>query len=82
MRVERCGTAVRPIAQQPWKLTSIIWPTVLAAILPIGLHELLKRLPRLVARLGAFDDARRPRQVTQYRDRFHFETDEGSLCNC
>jgi hypothetical protein len=60
----------------PWKLTSILWPAIVAALLPLELAALVKRLPDLIARLTALDaegDARarddrsRPRQVDAFR---------------
>lgn len=61
---------------QPWKLTSLLWPAILSALLPLGLHELLERLPTLIVCLDTADqpaDARsdddrsRPRQIDDFR---------------
>lgn len=60
----------------------MIWPTLIAAILPIGLHDLLRCLPRLAARLDALDDRKRTRQVERFRDRFYPDIGGGASCNC
>jgi hypothetical protein len=60
----------------PWKLASILWPAIVAALLPLELAELAERLPRLISRLAAldrvgharaFNDRSRPRQVDAFR---------------
>lgn len=63
----------------PWKVVSILWPAVIAALLPLELAELIARLPRLVVRLARLDadggaladhDRSRPRQLDDFRSRF------------
>ncbi len=39
------------LLKQPWKLTSVLYPLMLAAILPLSLRSALERLPQLTARL-------------------------------
>jgi hypothetical protein len=46
---------LRSIAHEPWKLTSILWPMIIAAILPLGLHDALTRIPMLVERLDTVE---------------------------
>jgi hypothetical protein len=62
----------------PWKVVSILWPAIVAALLPLELAEVARRLPRLLLRLErldaegdarAFDDRSRPRQVDGFRAR-------------
>lgn len=60
----------------------MIWPALIAAILPIGLLDLLRCLPRLAARLDALDDRKRTRQVQRFRDRFYPGLGSGACCNC
>ena len=55
---------------------------MLAAILPIGLRDLLRRLPQIVERLDDLDDERRPRQVPRFRDRFCPIFAEAAARNC
>lgn len=55
---------------------------MLAAILPIGLRDLLRRLPQIVERLDDLDDERRPRQVPRFRDRFYPIFVEAVSRNC
>ena len=63
----------------PWKVVSILWPAVVAALLPLELAELVARLPRIVVRLArldadggarAWDDRSRPRQLDEFRSRY------------
>ena len=57
----------RPGARQAWKITSIVWPLMLAALLPVGLATALLLVPALSRRLDAFDSASTPRQVEGFR---------------
>lgn len=63
----------------PWKTVSMLWPAIIAALLPLDLSTLVARLPRLLVRLAALDavgedrageDRSRPRQVDNFRSRF------------
>lgn len=63
----------------PWKVVTLIWPVVVAALLPLSLSEAVARLPRIVARLAALNaegerrdeaDRTRPRQVDGFRSRY------------
>lgn len=63
----------------PWKVVSVMWPAIIAALLPLDLRTLVQRLPKLLARLAAMDtpgndragnDRSRPRQVNDFRARF------------
>jgi hypothetical protein len=56
-----------------------MWPTIVAALLPLDLRALIQRLPMLLARLAAMDtpgqgrasnDRSKPRQVDEFRSRF------------
>ena len=69
----------------PWKVVTVIWPVLVAALLPLNLGEAVDRLPRIVARLAALDaegerrdqnDRSRPRQIDDFRSRYasHIET--------
>jgi hypothetical protein len=44
---------------------------MLSAILPFGLHDLIRVLPDIASRLDALDDDKRIRQVQRFRDRFY-----------
>ena len=66
-----------PWTQQPWKLTRILWPAVVAALFPLGLRDLLKRLPHMLRHLQDIDepdewlrepDRSRPRQIHDFRE--------------
>jgi hypothetical protein len=63
----------------PWKVVSIVWPTIVAALLPLDLPDVISRLPSIVARLAALDvrrkrnpdhDRSQPHQVNDFRSRF------------
>jgi hypothetical protein len=61
----------RAMARQPWKLTSIVMPLLVSAIMPFGLRDAVKELPALVERLDAMDHAPDARQLTLFRNRFY-----------
>lgn len=66
----------------PWKAVSLLWPAIVAALLPLDLATIIKRWPYLLARLAALDsaipqyayqDRSRPRQVDRFRGWFDTE---------
>jgi hypothetical protein len=61
----------RAMARQPWQLTAILWPMIVAAILPMHLHDTIAGLPEIVVNLEAADDDVDQRQVTLFRNRFY-----------
>ena len=63
----------------PWKVVSIVWPAIVAALLPLELTDIIARLPHILARIAALDaerggrardDRSRPRQVDDFRSSF------------
>lgn len=61
----------RPLAQQPWKVTSILWPLIVAAILPLRLTTTIDKLPEIAALIDSYDSAtteRAVRQINDFRD--------------
>jgi hypothetical protein len=77
------GRSSRAIAREPWKLTSVIWPMMLAAIMPLRLHEGLDQVSALAARLEAFDaDEVDGRQITSFRDRVYPDSCIAATANC
>jgi hypothetical protein len=63
----------------PWKAVSLLWPAVVAALMPLDLAALCQRFPKILARLAMLDaeghqladeDRSRPRQVDDFRSRF------------
>jgi len=57
----------------------MLWPAIVAALLPLELAEVVTRLPRLIARLARLDadgggravhDRSRPRQLDELRSRY------------
>lgn len=57
-----------PLARQPWKLATIVWPLVVSAILPMGLHDIIRELPDIAARLTALDASTTHRQIDDFVD--------------
>ena len=66
----------------PWKTVSLLWPAIVAALLPLDLATMIARWPRLLSRLAALDvavrpdaleDRSRPRQVDRFRAWFDGE---------
>jgi hypothetical protein len=51
----------------PWKLTSILWPLMLAALLPFTLPEAIARLPNIVRRLRRTKSRTRRTQRKRFR---------------
>lgn len=60
----------------PWKVVSIMWPAMVAALLPLDLADVTARLPHIIARLAALGsenrhtpdgDRSRPHQVANFR---------------
>lgn len=62
----------------PWTVASIVWPALVAALLPLSLADVIKRLPNVLDRFAAMqnegddvadDDRSRPRQLDDFRSR-------------
>lgn len=51
----------------PWKLTSILWPLLIAAVLPLTLADAIGRLPNLVRRLRRTEAIDRRTQRERFR---------------
>jgi len=62
------------MALQPWKLTRLMWPLLIAALLPMTLASAGKSIGAITRRLCANDGRRSERQVERYRSRFVPET--------
>jgi hypothetical protein len=58
----------RSAARQPWKLTSILWPLVVSALMPIGFANAVDQLPALAEHLDSLDELDAPRQVAAFRE--------------
>ncbi len=59
----------RALARDPWKMTSILWPMILAAVMPLRLHEMIGKMPELAVLLEAMTDHVDDRQITSFCDR-------------
>jgi len=79
---EWSGRSTRALARQPWKLTSILWPMIVAAILPLRLADTVDRLPAIVHSLEAMDDHLDDRQLPSFRNHYYPSQGEGALLNC
>jgi hypothetical protein len=64
-------SARRAIARQPWKITTLVWPLIVGAVMPLRLAHAEERLPAIVARLDAMDGpaALHRRQLEAFRRR-------------
>lgn len=65
-----------PWYKMPWKAVTIMWPNLVAAVLPLDLAAAIDRLPAMLVRLDALDadgkyrssdDRSKPRQVDDFR---------------
>ena len=73
----------RAIAREPWKLTSVLWPMMLAAIMPMRLHTAIERLPAIALQLEALSfGAVDKRQVATFRNRFYPDRGESAGLDC
>lgn len=63
----------------PWKVTTILWPAIVAALMPLELADVIKHFPDILSRLEALDaeghdlaesDRSRPHQLEDFRSRF------------
>ena len=67
----------RPGARQAWKITSLIWPLLLAALLPVGLANAIALVPAMSRRLDSPDDVV---GVTRQVDVFRWQQAELDSC--
>jgi hypothetical protein len=65
----------------PWKLTSVLWPLLVAALLPFALPEALARLPNIVRRLRRTEARQRRTQRERFR-RHEFTPWGGASASC
>lgn len=72
----------RALAREPWKLTSIVWPMMLAAIMPLKLETAIAHMPELAARLESLSNDGDDRQVPAFRNRFFIDCAELTTANC
>jgi hypothetical protein len=71
------------MARQPWKLTRLMWPLLIAALLPMTLASAAGAVDSIAERLCANDGRRADRkQVDRYRSRFVPETWPGAIRGC
>ena len=66
----------RPMARQPWKLTAIVWPMIVSALMPLRLAQAAQHLPAIAHQLDALDATPASRQVTTFRGRFYPHCEE------
>lgn len=75
--LERIGsvglsTSTNPLARQPWKMTAIVWPLIMAALLPLRLAHAADRLSAIADHLDILDGEAElaARQVSVFRRRY------------
>jgi len=61
----------RSAARQPWKLTTILWPLVVSALMPVSFASAVDQLPALAQHLDSLDDLVVPRQIAAFREAEH-----------
>jgi Transposase DDE domain len=66
------GTSPNPLARQPWKMTAILWPIILAALFPLRLAHAADRLPAIADRLDYLDGKAElaTRQLAAFQKRY------------
>ena len=67
----------RPGARQAWKITSLLWPLLLAALLPVGLANAIALVPSMSRRFDSLDDVV---GVTRQVEVFRWEQSELDEC--
>jgi hypothetical protein len=74
--LERVGSAgitasPPPLSRQPWKVTAIVWPLIVAALFPLRLAQASERLPAIVDHLDVLDGEVElaARQIETFRKR-------------
>jgi len=70
------AATTRPMARQPWKLTAIVWPMIVSALMPMRLAQAAQHLPAIAHQLDALDATPAARQVTTFRSRFYPHREE------
>lgn len=75
--LERIGSvglisSTNPLARQPWKMTAIVWPLIMAALFPLRLAHAADRLPAIADHLDRLDGEAElaARQVSVFRKRY------------
>ena len=71
---------MRP-AREPWKLTSIMWPLIIAALMPIRLSDAAHHTSAIVDRLQALSKVRDLPQVEDFRGRYYRSQGDGAHLN-
>jgi hypothetical protein len=68
----------RALARDPWKMTAVLWPMILAAIMPVHLYDIAATIPELAEHLEALTDHVDDRQVTSFCDRHYPDCQRGA----
>jgi hypothetical protein len=63
--------STRVLAREPWKMTSVIWPMILSAIMPLRLSDFIPQMPDMTERLEAMTDHVDDRQVARFRNNYY-----------
>jgi hypothetical protein len=58
-----------PVARQPWKVTGILWPLIIAAVMPLHLADAAERLSDIADLLDEMDVDPGSRQIPDFRNR-------------
>lgn len=77
----RTASTRSPMAREPWKLTSIMWPLIIAALMPIRLSDAAHHTSAIVDRLQALSKVRDLPQVEDFRGRYYRSQGDGAHLN-
>jgi hypothetical protein len=78
--LDNSSVTSRPLARQPWKLTAILWPMIVSALMPLRLAEAAQRLPGIADLLDEMDSADRQQQVSAFRDQYYPVASKPNAC--
>jgi len=56
------------MARQPWKVTAILWPLLVSAVMPMRLADAAERLPDIADLLDQMEVDPGARQIPTFRD--------------
>jgi hypothetical protein len=65
------SSASRPMARQPWKVTAILWPLLVSAVMPMRLADAAERLPDIADLLDQMEADPGARQIPTFREWVH-----------
>jgi len=77
---QTASSASRPMARQAWKVTAIVWPLLVSAVMPMRLADAAECLPDIADLLDQMDADPDARQIPTFRDRFYPDCNTDTKC--